>query len=457
MIEAASDTYSDFRVLLIEDDDIMRLSVEDRLQMENIPTVGVPNIADAQRHMRTGEIDLVVTDIRLPDGTGADLFHDISKNYPGTPVIVMTAYGSVPQAVELVKAGVSDYLIKPFDMETFISRVRRTLSKVCDERLSAEISGLDGTHFKPGSGVLGKSPAMRRIERLIQRIGKVDSTVLITGDSGVGKEVVATLIHRNGPRSGGPIVKVNCAAIPASLVESELFGHEKGAFTGADRQRIGRFEQAHGGTLFLDEIAEIPPETQVKLLRVIQERSLERLGSGTPIAVNVRIIAATQKNLEKAIEENTFRSDLFWRLNVVRIHIPPLCERSDDIHYLARLFTQKQAKDAGKEISGLSPEVEDYLLKQNYPGNVRELRNIIERALVLCDGKRIEMHDLLPFELELSDDKPQSLKDVVRDAETQAIQSALSRYEGAITEAAQSLGISRKNLWEKMKRYDISA
>lgn len=457
MIEAAINVFSEFRVLLIEDDDIMRLSVEDRLRLENIPTVGVPSIADAQRHMRTGEIDLVVTDIRLPDGTGADLFHDISRNYPGTPVIVMTAYGSVPQAVELVKAGVSDYLIKPFEMETFISRVQRTLSKVSDERLSSEISGLDGTQFKPGSGVLGKSPAMRRIERLIQRIGKVDSTVLITGESGVGKEVVATLIHNNGPRSGGPIVKVNCAAIPANLVESELFGHEKGAFTGADRQRIGRFEQANGGTLFLDEIAEIPPETQVKLLRVIQERSLERLGSGTPIEVDARIVAATQKNLEKAIEENTFRSDLFWRLNVVRIHIPPLRERPDDILYLARLFTQKQARDAGKEISGLSPEVEDYLLKQTYPGNVRELRNIVERALVLCDGTRIEMHDLLPFELELSDDKPQSLKDVVRDAEIQAIQSALLRYDGAITEAAQSLGISRKNLWEKMKRYDISA
>ncbi len=456
-METATEDFSGFRVLLVEDDEIMRLSVEDRLHLENIPIVSAPTLADALRHLRTGEIDLVVSDLRLPDGTGADLFHDVSHKYPGTPVIMMTAYGSVPEAIELVKAGLSDYLIKPFKMQSFVSRVRRNLSKIADERLSTEITGLDGTQFKPGSGVVGKSPVMRRIERLIHRIGKVDSTVLITGESGVGKEVVATLIHRNGPRSDGPLVRVNCAAIPANLVESELFGHEKGAFTGADRQRIGRFEQANGGTLFLDEIAEIPPETQVKLLRVIQERSLERLGSGTPIEVDVRIVAATQANLEKAIEENTFRSDLFWRLNVVRIHIPPLRERPDDILYLARLFTQQQARQVGKEIAGLSPEVEDYLLMQGYPGNVRELRNVIERALVLCDGTRIEMHDLLPFELELSDDKPQSLKDVVRDAEIQAIRSALARYDGAIMEAAQSLGISRKNLWEKMKRYGLSA
>jgi len=457
LTETAMEAYSDFRVLLVEDDEIMRISVEDRLRLENIPTISAPSLSEAHKQMRTGEIDLVVSDIRLPDGTGADLFREVSQNYPGTPVIMMTAYGSVPQAVELVKAGVSDYLIKPFEMETFISRIRRNLSKIADERLSAEITGLDGSQFKPGSGVLGKSPEMRRIERLIQRISMVDSTVLITGDSGVGKEVVTTLIHKNGPRSAGPLVKVNCAAIPANLVESELFGHEKGAFTGAERQRIGRFEQADGGTLFLDEIAEIPPETQVKLLRVIQERSLERLGSGKTINFDVRIIAATQINLEDAIEDGSFRSDLFWRLNVIRVHVPSLRERPDDILYLARQFTQRLAQEMGKDISGISPVVEKHLLEQNYFGNVRELHNTIERALVLCNGKRIEMHDILPFEMDVSDDKPPSLMEAVQEAEIRAIRLALVRYGGAITKAAKSLGVSRKNLWEKMKRYDIKA
>ncbi len=455
MIEAIEHPFSDFCVLLVEDDDIMRLSVEDRLRLENIPTVSASNLAEAFRHLRSGEIDLVITDIKLPDGTGADLFRNVSQNYPGTPVILMTAFGSVPQAVELIKAGASDYLTKPFELDIFVARVRRNLSKIADQRLSTEITDLDGRQFKPGSGVLGKSPAMRRIERLIQRISKVDSTILITGDSGVGKEVVTTLIHQNSPRCTGPLVKVNCAAIPANLVESELFGHEKGAFTGADSQRIGRFEQADGGTLFLDEIAEIPPETQVKLLRVIQERSLERLGSGKPIPFDVRIIAATQINLEDAIEDKRFRSDLYWRLNVIRIHIPPLRERADDIIYLARLFTQRQAKDMNKEITGLSPELEAHLMRQPYHGNVRELRNIIERALVLCDGQRVEMHDLLPLETEVPEDTLPSLKQAVIEAEIKAIRSALVRHGGLITKAAQSLGISRKNLWEKMKRYEI--
>lgn len=453
--EARLKDFSDFRVLLVEDDDIMRVSVEDRLQLENIPTLSATNLAEARHHMRSGEVDLVVTDIRLPDGTGADLFHEVSLNYPGTPVILMTAYGSVPQAVELVKAGASDYFIKPFEMKTFISRVRRNLSKIADERLSGEITDLDGMHFKPGSGVLGRSAALRRIERLIQRIRNVDSSVLITGDTGTGKEVVATLIHHNSHRAQGPLVTISCAAIPLNLVESELFGHEKGAFTGADRQRVGRFEQANGGTIFLDEIAEIPAETQVKLLRVLQERSIERLGSGKSIDLDVRIITATQINLEDAVENGTFRLDLFWRLNVLRVHIPPLRERPDDILYLARLFTLKQAKEMGKKIVGLSPRVEAHLLEQDYPGNVRELKNIVERALALCDGTRIEMHDLLPFEMDPPDDKPRSLKEAVSEAEIRAIKASLTRYDGAIAKAAQSLGVSRKSLWEKMRRYDI--
>lgn len=446
---------TELQVLLVEDDDIMRVSIEDRLRIEGIRVATAADIATARTYLRRGDIDLVVTDIRLPDGSGAELFAEISERNPGTPVIVMTAFGSVPQAVELVKAGAVDYMTKPFEMDVFISRVQRSLSRIADAHLAGKISGIDGTQFKAGSGVLGKSPEMRRIERLIQRIRDTDSSVLITGDSGVGKEVVATLIHQNSHRAAGPHVKVNCAAIPASLVESELFGHEKGAFTGAERQRIGRFEQAGGGTIFLDEIAEVPTETQVKLLRVLQERIIERLGSGKPITLDVRIITATQVDLEKAIKKGTFRSDLFWRLNVIHIHIPPLRERIDDVIYLARLFANRQAAKMGKTITGLSPEAEGWLLEQSYPGNVRELQNMIERAMAFCDGPRLELYDFLSFEEEPELREAPSLKGVVKEAEIHAIHAALVRSDGAIVKAAKALGVSRKNLWEKMKRYDI--
>ena len=446
---------AELQVLLVEDDEIMRVSIEDRLRIEGVCVIVAGDIATAKTCLRRGDIDLVVTDIRLPDGSGADLFQEISERNPGTPVIVMTAYGSVPQAVELVKAGAVDYLTKPFEIDAFVSRVQRSLSRISDARLAGEITGIDGIQFKAGSGVLGKSTEMRRIERLIQRIRDTDSSVMITGESGVGKEVVATLIHQNSQRANGPHIKVNCAAIPANLVESELFGHEKGAFTGAGQQRIGRFEQAGGGTIFLDEIAEIPTETQVKLLRVLQERIIERVGSGKSIALDVRIITATQVDLEKAIRKGTFRSDLFWRLNVIHIHIPPLRERIDDVVYLARLFASRQAAEMGKTITGLSPEAEGWLLEQSYPGNVRELRNMIERAMALCDGTRLELHDFLSFEEEPELREAPSLKGAVKEAEIHAIHAALARNDGAIAKAAKALGVSRKNLWEKMKRYDI--
>ncbi len=454
-MEPVDDIYQDLRVLLVEDDEIMRLSLQDRLQLENIPVIVAVDINEARKHLRQGDVDLVVSDIRLPDGSGADLFKEVSTRFPGTPVILMTAYGSVPQAVELVKAGAADYLTKPFKMDVFVSRIRRSLSRVADARIAGKIKGLDGTQFMAGSGVLGKSAAMCRIERLIRRISDVESSVLITGQSGVGKEVVATLIHHNSKRAGGPLVKVNCAAIPLNLVESELFGHEKGAFTGADRRRIGRFEQASGGTIFLDEIAEIPPETQVKLLRVLQEHNVERLGSGKQIDLDIRVIAATQIDLEAAITEGTFRPDLFWRLNVINIHIPPLFERADDILFLARLFAHRQAEKMGKNIVGMAPEVEAYLLEQKFPGNVRELRNTIERALALCSGTRIEMHDLLPFEESQQDKKDPSLRKAVKEAEIRTIRAALAQHGGAISKTAGFLGVSRKNLWEKMRRYGI--
>ena len=446
--------YADFRILLVEDDAIMRMSLEDRLHLEGIPTTAVGDVASARSDLKRGDIDLVITDIRLPDGTGHELFDTITTRFPGTPVILMTAFGDIADAVNLVKAGALDYLTKPFDINDFISKVESHLARIADTRLVAtDASDEDG--FKAGSGQLGKSPAMRRIERLIARLQESDSSVLITGESGVGKEVVATLIHHNSLRRQGPLVKVNCAALSPSLIESELFGHEKGAFTGATQQRIGRFEQAQRGTIFLDEIAEVSPEIQVKLLRVLQEREIERVGGIEPIKLDVRIIAATQVVLDESIERQQFRSDLYWRLNVIHIDVPPLRERTEDVLYLARQFVSEESVKTDNPVLGLTNEAEALLQSMSFPGNVRELKNIIERAVALCDAPWISPVELLPEKAEDLEPGTSTLRESVEEAERQAISRALIDSDNKITQAAEALGISRKSLWEKMKRYSI--
>lgn len=456
MTPAALQPADDARVLVVEDDEIMRESLQDRLQMEGIPAISVGDLAAAQHELDRRALDLVVTDVRLPDGDGQALFEQVCREHPGTPVVLMTAYASVPDAVSLVKAGASDYLTKPFDIDAFIALVRRSLSRVEDAR-QAELVARDGTAFRAGSGVLGRSPAMRRIEELVARLRDVDSSVLITGESGVGKEVVANLIHRNSRRAHGPFVAVNCAAIPVNLVESELFGHERGAFTGAERRHIGRFEMARGGTIFLDEVAEIPPEVQVKLLRILQERKVERVGGGESIPLDVRVLAAAQVDMERALEAGRFRADLYWRLNVIHIAVPALRDRPEDVVYLARKFVTEQAQEMGKPVTGISASAEAQLLDMPFPGNVRELKNVIERAVALCAGPRVQVHDLFPFEQDEETDagsRP-SLRETVEDAERAAILGALDLADWAIGDAAESLGISRKNLWEKMKRHGI--
>ncbi len=451
--KVANDDFSDYCVLLVEDDEIMRMSLEDRLRLDGITVRAVGDTASARNELKKGDIDLVVSDIRLPDGTGIELFSHISNYFPGIPVILMTAYGDISDAVSLVKAGALDYLTKPFDISDFIKKVEQHLSRIADTHLT--LGADDENRFKPGSGQLGKSSAMRKLERLVARLSKSDSSVLITGESGVGKEVVATLIHDNSLRTNKPMIRVNCAALSSSLIESELFGHEKGAFTGATRQRIGRFEQAQGGTIFLDEIAEISPDIQVKLLRVLQEREIERVGGMEPITLDVRIIAATQVALEESLKKHEFRTDLYWRLNVIHVDIPPLRKRPEDIIYLARLFVTELAKKTGSKIKGLSKQAELQLQSMPFPGNVRELKNIIERAVALCDAPWIGSVDLLTEEIENFDIKTTTLKQTIEEAERQAISSSLAENDGKIKQAADHLGISRKNLWEKMKRYGI--
>jgi DNA-binding NtrC family response regulator len=446
--------FSDYRVLLVEDDEIMRLSLEDRLRLENIPVQAVGNLSSARKELEKGEIDLVITDIRLPDGTGIELFGDISNHFPGIPVILMTAFGDIADAVTLVQAGALDYLTKPFDIRDFISKVERHLSRIADAQLTM-VNSTDDVSFKAGTGCLGKSPVMRKIERLVARLRESDSSILITGESGVGKEVVASLIHNNSMRKQAPMVKVNCAALSPTLIESELFGHEKGAFTGASKQHIGRFEQAQGGTIFLDEIAEVSPEIQVKLLRVLQEREIERVGGVEPIPLDVRVIAATQVNLDESIEKHEFRSDLYWRLNVIHLHVPPLHERREDIVYLARLFVTEQVAKTGSIVKGLSREAELQLQSMSFPGNVRELRNTIERAVALCDAPWISPSELWTQDEDNNDINPTTLRKSIEEAERKAILEALAENDHKIIYAAAALDISRKNLWEKMKRYEI--
>ena len=448
------DDLGNYRVLLVEDDEIMRLSLEDRLRLENIPVHAVPDLSNARKRLEKGDIDLVITDIRLPDGTGIELFNEISRHFPGIPVILMTAYGDISDAVTLVKAGALDYLTKPFDISDFITKIKYHLSFIADRHLILDNAG---THisFKAGSGRLGKSSSMRKIERLVARLSRSDSSVLITGESGVGKEVVADLIHHNSLRSQGPLIKVNCAALSTNLIESELFGHEKGAFTGAIKQRVGRFEQAQGGTIFLDEIAEVSPDIQVKLLRVLQEREIEHVGSVEPITLDVRVIAATQVILDESIKRHEFRSDLYWRLNVIHINIPPLRERRKDIVYLARLFVSELATKTGSAIKGLSKEAETQLQSMSFPGNVRELKNIIERAVALCDGTWIGTCDLPIQDSNNHDISVTTLRESIEETEQKAINNALAKNDSKISLAAGHLGISRKNLWEKMKRYGI--
>ena len=453
-LDSGKDDFSDYCVLLVEDDEIMRLSLEDRLRLENIPVHAVGDLSSARKELEKWEIDLVITESRLPDGTGIELFSEISNRFPGIPVILMTAFGDISDAVSMVQAGALDYLTKPFDIKDFISKVDRHLSRIADTQLTLG-SSADDISFKAGSGGLGKSPAMRKIERLVARLRESDSSVLITGESGVGKEVVASLIHNNSTRKQGPMVRVNCAALSPTLIESELFGHEKGAFTGAAKLRIGRFEQAQGGTIFLDEIAEVSPEIQVKLLRVLQEHEIERVGGVEPISLDVRVIAATQVNLDESIKSHAFRSDLYWRLNVIHLHVPPLHERREDIAYLARLFVTEQVAKTGSIVKGLSREAELQLQSMSFPGNVRELRNTIERAVALCDAPWISPSELWAQDEDNNDINPTTLKKSIEEAERKAILEALAENDHKIIQAAAALDISRKNLWEKMKRYEI--
>ena len=412
------------QVLVVEDDEIMLLSLVDRLKLEGYEAVGAPTLKEARWWLGTGGMDLVVSDIRLPDGLGSDLFLEISKLQPGLPFILMTAFGSVSDAVALVKAGAVDYLEKPFDLPSFIDLIHRTLATVADMRLADSPAA---ERFRLGSGLLGHDPAILRLERTIHRIRNQDTPVLISGERGTGKRQLAALIHHNSSRAQGPFVKLNCAPW-------ENDGDVEIEFPAA-------IEQAAGGTLFLDEVAELPERLQGRLIQLISHPHPD-----------MRVIAArrTEGDVE---EDGAVRPDLLWRLSVIHIRVPPLRERPEDIVRIARLFLAQAASVAGKRVTGFSSAAEEALKVQTLPGNGRELRRLVERAVALADGPQVEIHHI-----DAEPEKPietVDLKTAVEDAERAAILSALARADGAIGKAAEFLGISRKNLWEKMRRYDI--
>lgn len=451
------------RVMIIDDEPLMRITIQDALVAEDYQVSAAETGKKGMTLLRETPVDILITDLKLPDTDGIQVLKEAKTISPETQVILITAYGSIDSAVTAMKEGASDYLTKPFSMDELLLVIRRLVRmKQLEEenlRLRKRIEERFGLE-----GLVGKSSQMQKIYDLIETVSQTDATVLIQGESGTGKEMVANAIHLQSPRKNGSFIKVNCSALPETLLETELFGHERGAFTGAFRQRKGRFEMAHGGTLFLDEVGEVSSAVQVKLLRVLQERQFERVGGNETISVDVRLICATQKDLKEEIRKGSFREDLYYRLNVVPIVLPPLRERREDILLMADHFISRFSKKMGKEITGLSEEGKALLLKYPFPGNIRELENMLERAIALIKGKVIQAEDL-PEEVcgqtsviqticeKMRGSKP--LATAVSHFEREYIHGVLEKTKGKKGQAAEILGISRKTLWEKIKELEI--
>lgn len=439
-------------ILVIEDEKLMRVTIADLLTASGYDVIICKDGTEGLAAFKENPCDVVVTDIRLPDANGLDILREITHT-SDIPVIVMTAFGTIKDAVEAMKTGAFDYITKPFSLEEFRMLIERALEmkRLRDDNIRLR---KDINRYFCVPNIIGESAAMQRVFSLVERVAQTDSTVLILGETGTGKELVATTIHYQSLRKDKPLIKVNCAALPETLIESELFGHEKGAFTGAVRRKLGRFELAHGGTIFLDEIGDMPILTQTRLLRVLQERTFERIGGSQPIAVDVRVIAATNKNLQEEVKAGRFREDLYYRLNVIPIVMPPLRERREDIPALVDFALSKCSRNAARGVR-FSKEAMAALLQYDYPGNVRELENIVERSVTLSGSDIIEKEDLPAAVINKSGAQPLSLAEVAAQAEKEHIIRMLVAANGSKTKAAEMLGISRKTLWEKMNTYGI--
>jgi two-component system response regulator HydG len=445
------------RVLVVDDEPSARSGLEKLLQQEgytvDVAADGMGALAIAAEHPP----DIAITDLKMPKMDGVALLTKLREQDSDLPVLVVTAFGDVGSAVSAMRAGAADYLTKPVDFDALLLAIERALER---RELRAEADELRRQlREREGDGLgdlLGASPAMQKVYRTARQVAGARATVLITGESGTGKGELARAIHQKGPRAKSPFVALHCAALAESLLESELFGHERGAFTGAEKRRIGRFEQAHGGTLFLDEVGEIPSATQVKLLRVLQERTFERVGGNEPITVDVRLVAATNRDLAADVQDGRFREDLYYRLNVVHIDMPPLRIRDNDVLLLANHFLRKFAADNHRKIDGFSDRARAKLVAHRWPGNVRELENAVERAVVLCEGPRIE-EEHLPIEV------APVAKGAIRipgatmsEIERFAILSTLEATNGSTTKAAEMLDISVRTIQYRLHEYGVA-
>ncbi|HWD93811.1 MAG TPA: sigma-54 dependent transcriptional regulator [Verrucomicrobiae bacterium] len=452
------------KVIVLEDDLIVRNNLEQCLRRRRYDVASATTLAAAQELLGKDNFDLIFLDMRLPDGDGTELLKAIQQRPQKPLVVVTTGFGSIESAVECMKNGAFDYMIKPFSNEqieftlrkaeefTQLLRVNRFLSQEADEGASE---------------LLGHSPAMENVRQLIRKVARTHATVLIHGESGTGKELVARALYLESPRASAPFIRVNCAAVPENLIESEFFGHEKGSFTGALTKREGRFELAHGGTILLDEISEISPNVQAKLLRVLQERELERVGGNRTIKVDVRVIATTNRNLEVSVEKKEFRQDLYFRLNVVPIHVPPLRERLEDVPYLSDEFMKRFSRKHGVPIKGFSDEAMRMLKNHSWPGNVRELQNIIERAVILCGENGILEPEHLGLVLSQQAAPAASTGSATNapstdngalpplaEMEKRHILAALEQCKGNRTHAAKLLDVSIRTLRNKLHEYN---
>jgi len=442
------------KVLVIDDEESMREGCRQALEEDGYKVQTAVNGNQGLEMARKESFDLIILDLRMPGIDGLNVLAQLKEFDPDAVVLVITGYASIETAVDAMRRGAYDFLPKPFTPETLLAIMRRAsdrrtlaLENAC---LRRELDGLRKT-----TGIVGDSVAIKNVAELVRKVAPSDSTVLICGETGVGKELVARAMHKHSQRREKPFVVVDCGALAETLFESELFGHVKGAFTGATETKHGKFELADGGTIFLDEVANVGPSIQAKLLRVIQERQVIKVGSSQIVEIDVRIIAATNKDLQEEMKEGRFKEDLFYRLSVIPIHIPPLRQRREDIHLLAEHFLEKYSKRRKKNINGISAEALHALESQDWPGNVRELENAVERAVVMADGETIELADLLHYGLPAGQPPEPAAGGRLAEVERLEILRALRQFNGHKSRAASYLGINRKTLREKIRKYDI--
>src|SRR3989339_32603 len=454
------------KILIVDDEKLMRVSLEDKLIKEGYAVSSLSNAVEGVKLLQSTNFDAVITDLRLPKMDGIDFLKEIKKASPETVVIIMTAYGSIENAVTAMKEGAYDYVTKPFSLEELTIKLQKALKH--KDTIAENIMLKQRVLSQYGyDNMIGRGEGMKRVFEIISTVSNRDTTILIQGESGTGKELTAGAIHYNSNRRDGPFIKVSCAALNKEILESELFGHEKGSFTGAIKTRRGRFELADGGTIFLDDVDDIPIEMQVKLLRVLQEREFERVGGEETIPVNVRVICATKKDLKKLVQEGSFRQDLYYRLHVVTVQLPPLRERKEDIPLLVTYFIKKYATHQRVSINSMSQETLNLLLSYNWPGNIRELENVIEHAVSFCTSDVIIPKNLpgnllereTPsgiFPIELSAIDSIDLQETLSEAERKLLFWAYQKTNGNQVRMSEILRIPRTTLQNKLVKYNIT-